>query len=452
MIANSTFQVQKQFKCSSCGGELQLISKRTKFVGCPHCGSVADANSTAYKVIAKMDKPSNYPTYSFLRLGMIGTFDGVKYKIIGRTRFRMDYKEYWSDDSGSGYSNEVWHYDEWQLLGENFTFFYLIEDIEGFKISDMIYPAYPNLPKGTSIKSFESNSEKKINEYGTVKVIYFEGEATYEVKVGNLHNFALYKGGYQQSFVVETRLNGRGEAKEVSFYKEKYLAPAKCLEFFAEDERVKDFYSVFNQKKKQRKIFRISYTLICLVFFFMAFFSLVENDIFVQDMPLTNYKETQRTDSLTEYQFYTDYFEMKEIGKVYNLNVNVVMPDNMDGYTEIEVQDSKGNVINEIVGNFYRASGDEAWSEGGESGVEHWEENETSFNEVYQLDSAGKYRVKMITQISKHYPESVQYTVRVSETTLTRYYLLGFFISLLFAIFGNRAPDLLKELRKMPKN
>jgi hypothetical protein len=449
MTTNSTFQVQKQFKCSGCGGELQLMSKRTKFVGCPYCGSVADANSLAYKVIAKMEKPSNFPAYSFIRLGMIGTFQGVKYKVIGRTRFRMDYKEYWSDDSGSGYSNEVWYYDEWQLLGENFTFFYLVEDIEGFKISEMFYPAYPNLPKGNFLKSFDSNSQKQIKEYGTVKVTYFEGEATYQVKVGNLHQFAIYGGGFQQSFVVETRLGAGNEPKEISFYKEKPFAPAKCLEAFAEDERVKDFYSVFNQKKKARKTFRIAYTLICIVFFFMAFFSLVENDVFTQDMTLSNYKETQKTDSLTEYQLLTDFFELKDVGKVYNLNVNVTMPDNMDSYTEIEVQDSKGSVVNEVVGNFYRASGDESWSEGGESGVEHWEENETSFNEVYQLDSAGKYRIRMVAQISKQYPESVQYAVRVSETTLTRYYLVGFFIALLFVIFGNRSPNLLKELRKM---
>lgn len=452
MIANNTFQVQKQFKCSSCGGELKLISKRTQYVGCPYCGAVAEANSLAYKVIAKMDAPSKFPIYSFVKLGMIGVFEGVKYQVIGRTRFRMDYKEYWKDDSGSGYSNEVWYYDEWQLLGENFTYFYLIEDKEGFKISKMFYPAYPNLPKGNHLRSFDKNSEKQINEYGSVKVIYFEGEATYEVKVGNQHDFALYKAGWgAQAYVVESRIGKGGETKEISFYQENAFSPENCLNAFAEDTHLKQFYEGFERTKKSRRIFRRSYAAICVIFFFMMFFSFAEDDVFSKQVKLSEYKVTKQTDSLTDFQYVTDFFELKEVGKVYSLDVSVTMPDNMDSYTEMEVIDSKGNVINELVGNFYRASGDEAWSEGGESGVEHWEENETNFNEVYQLDSAGKYQVKLNVQVSKLYPDEISYSIRVSKTTLTRYYTLGFILSMCFALFGSRSPKVFKELRKFQK-
>ncbi len=435
-----TFQTHQQFKCNSCGGELRLVSKRTQFVGCPYCGAVADVHTTAYKVIAKMEKPSKFPPYTFLRIGMIGTFEGKQYQIIGRTRFHSDFKEYWSDDDGSGYSDETWQYDEWQLLGEDFTYFYLIEDAEGFKSSIFFYPAYPNLPKGTNIDSFSSNKSQRLNEYGSTKIIYFEGEATYQVKVGSTHDFAMYISGGLH-YEVESRLSDSREVKEISFYIEKSYKPDQILTAFKDNETVTAFAQTVEKEKKSRKTVSLMYLAACIICFFMMFLSIGENDILTQNITLADYKMTNKTDSLTEYEVYSDFFDLKDTGLVHGLYIGVEMPDNMDSYTEIEINDSKGQVVNELVGNFYRSSG----VDGGES----WTEDATTTEEFYQLDSVGRYRVKMNVQISQDFPKDIKYTLRVYRTDLSRYYVGGFFLFLVFSIYASRSPNLLKQLKKV---
>ncbi len=443
---SDTFKVHKQFKCKSCGGELRLINKRTRFVGCPYCGAVADANTQAYKVIAQMEKPSVFPPYTFLRIGMIGSFEGTKYQIIGRTRFTSSYKEFWEEEGEKGYSDERWEYDEWQLLGEDFTYFYIIEDKEGFKSSHVFYPSFPNLPKGDFIQNFNTNKQQRVHEYGSSRIIYFEGEATYEVKVGNNHAFAMYKSG-KDCYEVETRLPKR-EEKEISFYKEKSYKVDEILDAFGEDEKLKTFKHSFETLKRSRRVVRLMYTAATIVCFFLMFFSIAETDVFTQDFKLSDYKMVSQTDSMTEYVIYSNFFELKDVERVHGFNLTVNMPDNMDSYTEITVQDEKKNVVNELAGNFYRASGDEAWSEDGESGVEHWEESEIALNELYKLDSAGRYQVKINVQLSQNQPEQVLYTLHVTRTDLSRYYTIGFFIFWFMAIFASRKPNVLKELKK----
>jgi predicted RNA-binding Zn-ribbon protein involved in translation (DUF1610 family) len=447
---SNTLKVHKQFKCNGCGGELRLINKRTRFVGCPYCGAVADVNTEAHKVIAQMEKPSKFPPYTFLRVGMIATFEGIKYQIIGRTRFVSNFKEFWQEENQKGYTDERWEYDEWQLMGEDFTYFYLIEDAEGFKSSHVFYPQFPNLPKGDFIQDFNTNKQKRINEYGSSNIVYFEGEATYEVRVGSTHSFAMYKGG-KENYEVETRLSDTKEAKEISFYREKSYQIEEILTAFGEDERLKTFKQSFESLKRSRRMVRRMYLVASIIYFFLMFFSLAENDVFTQNFKLSDYKMVSQTDSLTEYVIYSDFFELKDLQRVHGFNLTVNMPDNMDSYTEIQVQDEQKNVVNELAGNFYRASGDEAWAEDGESGIEHWEENETSITEFYQLDSAGRYQVKMNVQISKNQPEQVFYTLRVTQTNLSRYYTIGFFVCMFMAIFASRKPNVLKELKKVSK-
>ncbi|TAH19144.1 MAG: hypothetical protein EAZ08_09730 [Cytophagales bacterium] len=435
-----TFQTQKQFKCNGCGGEISLISKRTNFVGCQYCGAVTDTQSLAYKVITKVESPTDFPPYTFLKVGMIGIFEGKQYKIIGRTRFSSYYKEYWADDDGSGYSDEVWQYDEWQLLGEDFTYFYLIEDSEGFESSHFFYPKYPNLPNGSNIKNFSTNATQRLDEYGSTKIIYFEGEATYQVKIGSTHYFGMYKKG-KDKYEVETRLEDSNQLKEISFYVEKHHAPEEILEAFKNDESVTSFAQSFEQKQGSRKVVRMMYLATCIICFLMAFLSLGEENVINQNFKLSDYKVLNQNDSLVEYEVFSDFFTLTDTGRVYGFMLSVEMPDNMDSYTEIEINDDKGELVNDLVGNFYRSSGTD--------GGENWTEDVTSVEEYYKLDSIGRFQVKMNVQLlpTQNYPQDIKYTLKVYRTDLSRYYLAGFFFFMILAIF-TKPPKVLKEIRK----
>src|SRR3712207_130113 len=129
--SQSYFQSVQQFKCVNCAGELNIINTRTRYIGCQYCGSVLDARSPAHEVITRLNAPAQFPPHSFIKLGMTAIFNGKKHQVLGRTRWKSEYQERWSEEGETGYSSEQWEYDEWVLMSENRTYFYLIEDAEG---------------------------------------------------------------------------------------------------------------------------------------------------------------------------------------------------------------------------------------------------------------------------------------------------------------------------------
>lgn len=247
-----------QFKCQSCGGGLELSSKRTKYVSCPYCGSVADASTDAYKILTKGVSPDKFKPRSFIKLGMLGDFDGKEYKVIGRTCWRNDYKEYWAEDGETGYSDEKWTFDEWILIGEDGSYMSIIEDDERFAFAESIIPKYPSIPEGTEMLDFHFNEMQRVVEYGDSEILYFEGESTYLVKPGNVVKFSQYK-GEDADYIAEWRFFENGEIKEVEFFAETKIFGNELKKAFRLIDETKketatptrsDDYKTNNQKKR----------------------------------------------------------------------------------------------------------------------------------------------------------------------------------------------------------
>lgn len=241
----------RQYKCPSCGGELELQNPRTRYVACPYCGSVADAKSDAFHILTKYANPSDYPPRSFLKLGKEAVLFGKAYKIIGRTRWQSNYTEQWYEDGETGYETGTWEYDEWLLISEDATYFYIIEDHEGYYFSFSIIPPYPSMPKGKHINDFYM-SGRLINatEYGSSEILYFEGESTYLVKPGRRVGYSEYKSSSDLdtgslylpalgSFIAEWRYNDEGEIQEIEFFREQKVHAGKlAYAFMTEEERL----------------------------------------------------------------------------------------------------------------------------------------------------------------------------------------------------------------------
>jgi len=244
-----------QFKCQSCGGGLELSSKRTKYVSCPYCGSVADASTDAYKILTKGVSPDKFKPRSFIKLGMRGNFDGKEYKVIGRTCWRNDYKEYWDEDGETGYSDEKWNFEEWLLLGEDGDYKSIIEDEDSFAFAESFIPNYPSIPEGTQTKDFNDNKNVRVLEYGQSEILYFEGESTYLVKPGSVVNFSQYSKN-DIDFIAEWRFFENGEIKEVEFFKETKVFGRDLKKAFRleEEDKEKDTRTpVDSAAKKQKK-------------------------------------------------------------------------------------------------------------------------------------------------------------------------------------------------------
>lgn len=267
----------RQYRCPSCAGELELQNPRTRYVACPYCGTVTDIRSDAYHVLTKYANPSDYSPKSFLRLGKEAILFGKAHKIIGRTRWRSNYTEQWHEAGESGYEKGTWEYDEWLLISEDATYFYIIEDSEGFYFSFSIVPPYPSLPKGKQINDFFINGKLiKASEFGSSEILYFEGESTYLVKPGrkvgyleytsgnNLDRHSIYMPGLG-TYIAEWRYNDEGKIQEIEFFREQKVRYNKLqYAFMTEEERMEQeqkeqakLLEKIKVRKTNKRIFRI---------------------------------------------------------------------------------------------------------------------------------------------------------------------------------------------------
>ncbi len=427
------YQTEKQFTCSSCGGEMKLINSRTQYVGCVYCGSLADVRSEANKVIMKMDEPAKCKPLSFVKLGTQGTLKNKKFQVIGRTRFGMDYMEYWKENGETGYEKTTWEYDEWLLMFADGTYGYLLEDKEGFKLSETIIPKFPSMPSGTSINDFHSGKPQLTNEYGSVYARYFEGESTYQVQINDRHDFWTYKILIYHNYSAEARYADQNsqEYSEISFYEETPIRNYDWIKIFEIDPAFQKFLKKKQGINTHRAIIRTMFGLItaaCLVFWIKSFFGDVA---FQQTLNMANFKTLTENDTFAILNAKTDLFELTGVQKVYGLSVLVEMPTNQDCGLEVEVLDNQGESVNLIAKEAYKSSG----SDGGES----WTENDNEFLEHYWLDSAGKYQLDLNLEIPKTFDkENYSVIVTVDQTFLSRYYIIGFLFFLILTIFTNQ--------------
>ncbi len=445
------FESVRQFRCSSCGGEITLINKRTNYVGCQYCGAVLDANSEAHGVITKLHAPSEFPPRSIIRLGMKAVFNGKKHQVLGRTRWKSDYKEYWSEEGESGYSDEEWEYDEWVLMSEDYTYFYLIEDREGYALSASFLPQHPNLPKGTSIQNFTTGKQERVLEYGDSVVAYFEGESTYQIKAGDRVKFAEYR-ACGKKFIAEWRLiNNTSEIKEIEFFREETISESDVLTAFEDNPAIQEAKEKLKAIHRRKQFWRVSLWLTALAFAVLLLHSLTDGkEIFAEQIKVPQAHKPPTEEDDPEILATTKPITLQNAGAVYQLQLSANIPDNTDLWTGLEILNEKGEVINAVEGDFYRASGDEEWHEDGESGVEHWEETETLKSVYYRLDSPGTYMARVLAIPTTTPGASIQLKL-FEGSILSRYYLAGLIIFTLLALVNSVSASLAQQIHYQMK-
>ena len=253
-----TFDTEKihQFRCNSCGGNLELHNRRTRYVSCPYCGSVSDARDDSFKVLSENTNPAKFKSRSFLKIGLTGTFNKKEYKVIGRICWQNKYKEYWEEGAESGYSDESWTFDEWLLIDENGNYLTIIEDSDGYAISKSFIPKYPKLPKGEITNDFHKNRKKRVTEHGISKVLYFEGESTYLIEAGSTVEFSQYEDN-NSSFIAEWRFDNNNNIKEIEFFEEKPISKYELLHVFNIEKAIENIDKVIKKYKTKRRNKRV---------------------------------------------------------------------------------------------------------------------------------------------------------------------------------------------------
>jgi hypothetical protein len=384
----------KQFKCPSCGGGLSLVNKRTNYLTCHYCGSVLDAKSEAHEVLTKIDKPSKHKPMSLVKIGMYGKFQGLNYRVIGRTRWQMDYQEW--DAEGSTFEHSTWEYDDWLLISELGTYFYLVEDQEGFARSNTFWPKNPNLPEGERLDDFSTGTRLRAKEYGTATVEFFEGESTYQVKPGDQISFANYDSG-NDTYVVEYRtFEGSRELQEVKFWRDIKLPHAQVVSAFAaqnpEVAAIKNRAQVQQQKTAWATRLWTAFTVAC---FIMCFVSCSNTEIFNQSFPvdmaaLQNQSaavsaDASPSDAVEEANVrfigQTAPFDLAKANEMVSFVVEYNVAGSFDAWAGAEIVDQAGDVVNAFEGDLYRD-----------------DESSTSTYVTYKIDKPGKYTMKLYTE------------------------------------------------------
>ncbi len=406
----------RQFDCTGCGNALSVLHPRAKEIACPYCGSVLDVNSEAHQILSKMGGPERHEPFSFLKLGMVAEFPDGKYQFISRTRWRQKYKEFWREEGETGYSNEVWIYDEWLLIDENRTYLYLVEDKEGYWISEEIIPETPTLlPRDLRMSFFKGQPERQVQEYGNAEVIYFEGESNYQITKGDQIRFASYKNN-GITYSAEWRMVSKDEIKEVEFFQETPISRRKVVEAVGDNEEM----AVLAQKASDWNFVYQVARIAMFVFLAMTLWTCTSSGtkLHEQDIPLTSI--------LGENGYLSEPFEIPREG-VYKLSLTARdLANNTEVYVFSYILDSEGMALNSIEETFYYYTGYD--SEG------QWTESDFSGGKRFRVTETGTYRVQFFADSETSIFGG---TVRIElneGVMLTRYAFIALLISIVVMV------------------
>jgi len=409
--------VLKQFDCPNCGNSLSLQHPRAREIACQYCGSVLDAASEAHQILTKLGEPQRHPPFSFIKLGQTGSLGNQRYKVISRTRWRMNYKEFWQEDGQSGYSNEIWVYDEWLLLSEYYTYYYLIEDRTGFWISAEIVPEIPILrPSNLRMRFFEGQRNRRVQEYGMAEVIFFEGESNYHIKTGDQIQFTMFK-DRGISYSAEWRMDEDGQnIKEIEFFKETPISKRRLVEAFAGNEAIAE---IKERQTYWRSIFRTArLAFIALVVLMLYSFLREGNLIYQETFELT----------LTENQSLTSSPIEVPDGGLYRLRMNASgMPTNSEVYLFAYVLNEDSAAINKIDDEFFYYTGYD--SEG------QWTERSSKESKVFRLKEGGTYFLRIFTK--QQFADMGDVTISLYRGVwISRYFVMGCILLFFVVIFA----------------
>ena len=399
----------KQFNCPNCGNALEVLHPRVKEIACKYCGSVLDARSETYQILKELGKPTRHTPMSFIQIGLVGQLGGHTYQVIARTRWRMNYMEYWSDEDGSGYSKEVWVYDEWLLLSENRTYFYLIEDKEGYWVSEEIIPELPQLkpPKNMHMKFFQNQRPRRVREYGEAKVIYFEGESNYQIGLGDQIQFTMFRDrGIDYSSEWRVGKNSK-DIKEVEFFKETPISRRRLLEAFKENPAV---VQILQREANWAFVFRVA------LFSFLGMLGLLLFSAFNPGRSIFS-QQVEINAQLSETQsLLSEPINISDPG-LYQLRLRTQsLPENTEVYIFAYVLDEAQVAVNSVGGNFYH------WTGVDDEG--RWTETDKTTRKLFRLKEPGTYYVQVYASHENDYmgPLSIQVNKGI---WLSRYFLVG---------------------------
>ncbi len=399
--------------CPSCKHTNYVWEQEVRYMYCYNCGVASDL--TFNRTLNESLKIEDFPYYSFLRVGQILQLEEKEFIITARLRYRSVYKEYYTSDEGSGYSNETWYSDTYILQntqeGKDERF-YLSEDKEGYSLGMPVTVDKTDIDP-TNLELFtnfyEGKADYRVTEYGSHFLEFFEGETEKEdpYAVGTQVHFATYQEGIW-SYSVEQGDGWKEFSASKKISKQELYKALEGNPYIATYQERENGFSII------RKTASVAAAITFLVFLLSLFSD--GTPIFSTNVDMKNIDKKEG--------FLSKPIKIDNTSTNYNIDwgINFKSSKNQGMYVVIELLDNDKNVINAVESDF--------WYESGYDSEGSWTESETSSSKYFKFTEEGDYFARIYAQTdSTYFTDATQsqaiINFKVNEgALLSRYFLM----------------------------
>lgn len=219
------------FRCVNCGGGLAKQSPDTVHVICQYCGCDAEhpANDRALdRWNTALDLESNFTIGDFFN------YQAKRWQAVGVQLYSGRVREYDSDD---GWESSYARYTTWWMLNEQRELAWLVDDGERRYWSEKYIPQEPAIP----------DRQDKQFEHGEWELEFAAGEFTYQPDFKEKHlssegrasralpSSAQANPQHRYYTGVESRVNEKGEVREIEFVRSRMIPHTEMLDGLGKD-------------------------------------------------------------------------------------------------------------------------------------------------------------------------------------------------------------------------
>lgn len=408
--------------CPDCSAPFTVYSQLSHYYVCTKCKSLLHKNNGNWAKDATANGVYIEKIASAFWIGDNINIKGVDYTIISLAGCKGNYFE-WDEDDGKYLGADNYRFIEVGLQDAKGFFATMIEDVDGFTISQPVIPPRSCIPEETSkgdIAFFDLEGKGRKLEQGNYKPTSFVGEFSYKPDVE------------ETTYYADIRTNEPNRKGIISVEWQFDNRVVHSVEFF--EDTPHEFNSQSTVIKNETLLDRTK-PLVWIknsvfLFFGLAAAFLVmamvmglsdENSVFNESFRYSLYEDNQKDSSVSQ------EFVLEDDGSIYELQFDNAPSTSADQNLEvaIDVMDVNNKIVNSFEADFFVESGFD--DEG------PWTESESEAKLMMRLDQGGTYKFLITYTNTSTANNSISGSFRVNfyKTYVLRYYVTGFGICLL---------------------
>lgn len=405
--------------CPDCSAPFTVHSQLSHYYVCAKCKVLLHKTKGNWIKEATAKSVYNDKIASALKLEDKVKIKGVDYKVVSLVGYKGNYFE-WDEEDGKSLGADYYRFIELGLQDAKGFLITMIEDVDGFTVSQRVIPPRSCIPEETSkgdIAFFDLKGSGRKLEKGNYKPTSFVGEFSYKPDVEETTYYADIRTNEPNRkgiISVEWQFNER-VLHSVDFFED------TPHEFKGKDALIKN--ELMFERAKPLVWAKNSVFLffgLATAFLIMAAIMKVSGDdsIITETFSYSLYEGFQKDSAVTQ------EVVLEDVGAMYELTLKNAPGSSADQNLDVAVDliDANNKIVNSFETDFFIESGYD------DEGT--WTESESDAKLMLRLDQAGTYRFLITYANTSAYTNSISGNLEVSlnKTHVLRYYIFGFVI------------------------